>query len=262
MNPECERALLALDEGADVRGHLEGCTACRAEAALRERVRSRLAEAVRAEPVAPALEQRIRASMAAPGFRAGWQPYAAAAVLLIAAGGYWGVPWAESRYSENAYFQALPESVSRIMRVGLLDHVHCGVFRKLPKPAPVAEVVRELPARYRPLALAVRERIPNEFLVLAAHECSARGRRFVHVVMKNPEGRTVSLILARKEVGETFANSPLRNVGGVFSESAPRFAMAGFEAGAYLAFVISDLDLAANEQLAGLLVEPVRRWAS
>ena len=80
--------------------------------------------------------------------------------------------------------------------------------------------------------------------------------------MKNPEGKTVSLILARREAGESFANSALRNVGGVFRESAPRFAMAGFEAGAYLAFVISDLDLAANEQLAGLLAEPVRRWAS
>jgi anti-sigma factor RsiW len=262
MNQECERALLALDEGLDVRAHLEGCPDCRAEAELRELLRTRLAEAVRREPVDPALERRVRASMVAPGFRAQWQAYAAAAVVLIAVGGYWGAPWVESRYSENAYFQVVPESVSRIMRVGLLDHVHCAVFRKLPKPAPVAEVVRELPARYQPLALAVRERIPKEFLVLAAHECMARGRRFIHVVMKNPEGKTVSLILARKEAGETFANSPLRNVGGVFVESAPRFAMAGFEAGAYLAFVISDLDLAANEQLAGLLVEPVRRWTS
>ena len=67
MNPDCERALLEMDTLADpewLQGHLAGCATCRAEAALRERVRVGLQRAVRATPVDARMESRVRVAMA------------------------------------------------------------------------------------------------------------------------------------------------------------------------------------------------------
>jgi hypothetical protein len=255
MNPDCERALLEMDTLADpewLQGHLAGCATCRAEAALRERVRVGLQRAVRATPVDARMESRVRVAMAPPAFRSRWQPYAAAAALLMAVGSYWAVPWAQNRLNERAYFDALPAGVSRLMRVGLFDHVHCAAFRKWPKQG----TEQALPAAFRP----VLTHIPANYRVVSAHECKARGRSFVHLVMRDAKDGLVSLVIARKQDGETFSNSPLRRVAGggtVFHEDVPRFQIAGFEADAFLVFVVSEMDAAANQQLAVTVAGPV-----
>ena len=112
MNPDCERALREMDADFDaawLQEHFAACAVCRAEGELRARLRLDLRRAVRSATVDPKLESRVRVAMAPPGFRQRWQPYAAAAAVLIAVGSYWAVPWAESRMSESAYFSALPE---------------------------------------------------------------------------------------------------------------------------------------------------------
>ena len=253
MNADCQRALLNLDRepGPMDIAHLAACEACRAEAALRERVRLGLQRAVRSPPMDAALEKRVRASLAAPPIP-DWRMYAAAAVLLIAVGAYWAVPWAENRMAESAYFQALPDSVSRIMRVGLSDHIHCAVFRKWPKQA----APEELPVPYRP----VMAHIPAGYRVVAGHECKAQGRSFIHLVLRSPDEKVVSLVMTRKEAGETFATSSLRRVMGtlpVFTEDVPRYRIAGFEAASFLVFVVSDMGGTENRQLALTLAGPV-----
>ena len=251
MKTDCLRALENLDrelEGEEAlwqAGHLGDCEACREEAAGREALRARLRRAVKSMPVESSLAGRVRGATVA-GYR--WQAWAAAAVLVV---GYWAVPWVESSFRERAYFAELPERVSRMMRVGLSDHVHCAAFRKFREP-----VREELPAAFRP----VLAHVPEGYRVLAGHECKARGRNFVHVVMRDAGGRLASLVIARKEGGETFANSPLRRVAGampVFSEEVPRFQIAGFEGGGYLAFVVSDLGEEENQRLAVRMAGPV-----
>ncbi len=258
MRTECRRALENLDrelEGAEAlwqAGHIAECEACRSEAAAREALRERLRRAVKAVPVDGALAGRVREATVAPGPRYRWQAWAAAAALLVAVGGYWALPWVESGLGERAYFAELPARVSRMMRVGLSDHVHCAAFRKFREP-----VREELPAGFRP----VLAHIPEGYRVVAAHECKARGRNFVHVVMQGASGRVASLVIARKEGGETFANSSLRRVAGempVFTEEVPRFQIAGFEAGGFLAFVVSDLSGEENQRLALVMAGPVR----
>ncbi len=255
MNPDCERALLAMDTLAEpdwLQGHLAGCAACRAEAELRERVRVGLRRAVRSTPVDARMESRVRVAMAPPGFRSRWQPYAAAAALLMAVGSYWAVPWAQNRMSESAYFDVLPDGVSRIMRVGLSDHIHCAAFRKWPKHG----TEQALPAAFRP----VLTHIPSNYRVVSGHECKARGRSFIHLVMRDANDGLVSLVIARKQDGETFANSPLRRVASgapVFHEDVPRFQIAGFEADAFLVFVVSEMGTEANQQLAATVAGPV-----
>jgi hypothetical protein len=256
MNGDCQRALLNLDRNFDIaetewqRAHLAACDPCRTEASSRERVQKGLRRAVKAGPANAALEQRVKAALTPVHRR--WQPYAAAAVLLIALGSYWIWPAVENRLAETAYFQALPESVSRIMRVGLSDHVHCAAFRKFCKPPAAAD----LPAPFRP-ALA---HVPKGYRVMAAHECKAQGRSFIHLVMRGSHEKTVSLVMARKQAGETFATSSLRRVAGelpVFTEDVPRFQIAGFETPSYLVFVVSDMGSAENQQLAVSLAGPV-----
>jgi len=257
MNADCQRALLNLDLEIDAAeaewqdGHLLGCEACRTEADRRDRVRAGLQRAVKSTPVDVTFEQRLRGSLARPSFLRQWRAFAAAAVVLISAGLYWIGPVIESRVRESAYFQVLPETVSRIMRVGLSDHVHCAAFRKFRKP-PVAE---ELPAAFRP----VLAHIPAGYSVAAAHECKTQGRPFVHFVLRGAGEKTVSLVMARKQRGETFANSALRRVAGsaVFTEDVPRFQIAGFEAESYLVFVVSDMTGEQNQQLAFTLAGPV-----
>jgi len=258
MKPDCQRALLNLDRALDPgeaawqNAHLAACDACLNEAALRDRLRTRLRQAVKPAAVDAAMEQRVRGALHAPRFRPQWQGWAAAAVVVIAAGSYWLAPIVSNRIAESAYYSELPESVSRIMRVGLSNHVHCAAFRKFRQP-PVAA---ELPAPFRPVLTF----IPAGYRVTAAHECKARGRSFIHVVLRGAEEKTASLVMARKEAGETFANSPLRRVAGdlpVFTEEVPRFQIAGFEAGAYLVFLVSDMSGEANRQLAKTLAAPV-----
>jgi hypothetical protein len=43
----------------------------------------------------------------------------------------------------------------------------------------------------------------------------------------------------------------------VFHEDVPRFQIAGFEADAFLVFVVSEMDAAANQQLAATVAGPV-----
>jgi anti-sigma factor RsiW len=257
MNKDCRRALLNLDAELDAtqtkwqNSHMASCDPCRAEAAGRERVQMGLRRAVKSRPADTALEQQVKASLAPTPVQRRWQPYAAAAALLIAVGAYWIGRAIENRLTESAYFQSLPESVSRIMRVGLSDHVHCAAFRKFRKP-PAAE---ELPAPFRP----VLAHVPAGYRVLAAHECKAQGRSFIHLVMRGTEEKTVSLVMARKQAGETFASSSLRRVAGssVFTEEVPQFQIAGFEADSFLVFVVSDLAGSKNQQLASTLAGPL-----
>ena len=78
--------------------------------------------------------------------------------LVEAVGSYWIAPIVENRISESAYYRTLSAGVSRIMRVGLSDHVHCAAFRKLPRQAEPGK----LPAAYRP----VLAHIPRSYRVI------------------------------------------------------------------------------------------------
>lgn len=277
MDPRCEAALLRMDllldgalekdEAAEVEAHLGGCAACRTERETRLAIQTRLRRAVRRPVEMAGLERRVLASVRRPAYR--WQTMAAAAVVVLGLAGAVAYELGVLRISsaqEDSYLALVEGKVSHIMRVGLLDHIHCAAFRKMPKPAPpVDEVVKDLGAKYRPVVEAVRAHVPADFRVVLAHECRAHGRRFVHLSMVDGEGRIVSLVLSKKKEGETFANSPLRRVAGsggvpVFTEGLPQYSIAGFETAGFLAYVVSDLGDQQNERLAVAIAGPVRSF--
>jgi hypothetical protein len=284
--PACEAALRVLDScwepGAltererEVLKHFDECAACSREREARVRVTVRWKQAVQGQPVDPYLEARIRRRLRETGSGAGptwgWgrRLLPVAAVLLMCLGGWIAYQLGHLRLttaSQEAYIRAISASVSGILRVGLGDHVHCTVFRKLPKAPPSApEMVRELGPEYGGLLAVVKARVPSHFRVVMAHRCSYHGRKFVHLALKG-DSSLMSLVITRRDGEESFAADGLHPVlaqtgVSIYQDGVQRFAVAGFEAGEHLAYLVSDLGERQNLSIAAALSHDVSDFLS
>jgi len=231
-----------------------------------------LRRAIRQPIDTTSLGQRIHAAVhveASRRFR--WQPHtlALAATLLIAVSvgaAYQLRQLWSAAVDQDSYIAKISEGVTTIMRVGLKDHIHCVTFRKWPKETPkVDELVTAMEPKYRPVATIVGANMPKNYEIVKAHHCAYRERNYVHIAMKDADGKYFSLVLARKEAGETFASSSLRRVldkpnFAVYGENVERFQIAGFETRDYLAYVIGDTTTENNTRLAGTLAAPLREF--
>lgn len=284
MKPEmmCETALEQMDRFMDgalteaeteqFAAHAGECAKCQAELELRERMRAGLRRAIRQPVDTKALEQRVHAAVrveASRRFR--WQPHtiALAATLLIAAGvgaayqlhGLW-----KAAVDQDSYIAKISDGVTAIMRVGLKDHIHCVTFRKWPKQSPkLDELVTAMEPKFRPVAAIVNANLPKTYEIVKAHHCAYQDRNYVHIAMRDADGKYLSLVLARKQAGETFASSSLRRVldkpnFAVYGENVERFQIAGFETRDFLAYVIGDTTTENNSQLAGAIAAPLREF--
>jgi hypothetical protein len=170
------------------------------------------------------------------------------------------LPDVADRPAQNAYIQKISARLAAVLRVGLRDHVHCAVFRKQ-TPAPSPDVMEsELGPSFRGLLPVVTAAIPKGYRVVMAHQCSFQGRKYVHLTASK-DGSLISVVIARKQDGESFANLlPSTEHGGVaiFESAAGRFQIAGFDAGNFLAYVVSDLKSSANLDVAAAVAPGVR----
>jgi hypothetical protein len=85
-----------------------------------------------------------------------------------------------------------------------------------------------------------------------AHQCSYAGRKFIHLTFEK-DGGVLSLVIARKQSGESVEGlAPATQSSGIpiYQSAAGRYKVAGFEAGNYFAYVVSELKSKANLQLA------------
>jgi anti-sigma factor (TIGR02949 family) len=257
----CERVAEALDIYLDrelpademnaIAKHLEQCPDCARELGERQAFRARLRAAARSTPV-PAdlvsgIDRRLNARARHGFLHPGMMALAAAAMLAVCIGA-WRVEF--NHPDQNAYLQQVSTGVARIMRVGLNDHVHCAVFRKYPAQPPSLEHMTQLLGRqYADLEPIFAAHIPPGVKVVLAHQCSFRGRRYVHLIARDGT-RLISLVIARRQEGEAFEND-LRAVaeeGGeaMYSAGAPQFSIAGFETPAHLVYLVSDLSQQQN----------------
>jgi len=265
---------LLVETNQDVVRHLEGCPVCTAEVEARMLLRTRLRSAVKAQDVPPELQVRIRqqiqGSEAAPWFAAGWMRWAAAAAacLLISAGiwlnrPYQKMPDIADRPAQNSYIQKVSTSLAAVLKVGLGDHIHCSVFRRYPQNPPTVEQMEDmLGTEYKGLLPVVRAALPSGYRVIMSHQCTYAGRKFVHLTMEK-DGHLVSLVLSRKQEGETLEGlSPAASAGAVeiFQASADRYQVAGFEAGNFFAYVVSDLKGSQNLNIASTLAAGVAKF--
>jgi anti-sigma factor RsiW len=270
---------LMVETNHEVLRHIEGCPACAAEVDARVRLRSRLKAAVNAQGVPPELQVRVRehirssqhstwASFSWLG--AGWPRWAgAAAAVLTVAGGLWiGVspeklPELSDRQGQSAYFSRVSANLAAILKVGLGDHIHCAIFRKYSKDPPAVEKMEtELGPAYAGLLPVVRASVPEGFKVVLAHQCSYNGRRFVHLTLEK-DGRLLSLVVARKQTGESLDGlAPTAAASGVriYQSAAGRYQVAGFEAGNFFAYVVSELKNKENLEIAENVAPAVREF--
>ena len=88
---------------------------------------------------------------------------------------------------------------------------------------------------------------------MLAHECRARGRKFVHLILKSDQ-QLLSVVLANKESGEAFDRDslvPALTQAGIpfYRSNAEQFSIASFESRSHLIYVISDLSSDKNMNL-------------
>lgn len=280
--PLCEAAVRFMDSrvksgqpsGADaeILKHIEECSDCSAEFALRARIADGLKHAVQTQAEAPYLAARIKRSIRqrervnpAPWKRV-WRWATTTAALAVCLGGWLSYHFGHLRLtpgSQEAYIAGILEKVTGILRVGLGDHVHCAVFRKFPgQPPSAAVLVAELGSKYGGLLSLVQARVPREYTIRMAHRCSYRGREFVHLALKGGSG-LLSLVITRRAQGESFGNdglAPVLSEAGlsIYRGSVQRFAIAGFETRDHLVYLVSDLDEQQNLNLTASLARPVR----
>jgi hypothetical protein len=279
--PACETALRFLDSyiprqphgEADrlMLQHFDECPDCAAEFDRRNRLADRLRRAVESETVDPALAAKVRLNIDRYEMRRasprswGRQLLVFATVLILC-----GATWFSyerghlrlTRGSQDAYIASISRQVPAVLSVGLRDHVHCTVFRGVPRqPDPPAKMMADLGPEYAALLPLVSSLVPNGYRMIMAHRCSYRGRKFVHLTLESA-GALISLVIARKGAGEVFSRA---NLPPMLSESnipiyqgeVQRFAVAGFETRDHLVYLVSDLGRQQNAALMATLAQPV-----
>jgi hypothetical protein len=243
--------------------HLAECPDCAAERDLRHRLRSRMRAAARQTVAGESFEQRIQAAVhmeaaSKSRFRPHWSLAAAAAAVVISLSGVVAYQLGHLRLTtgaQDSYIAGISEKVSWFLRAGLKDHVHCTVFRKFPKQLPPpAELVQAMEPNHRELGQIVKASLPEDYRVIQAHTCRYLGRHYIHMAMRTADDKLVSLILSRKQDGETLSGAELPH------ESVQRFQVTSFESRDYMGYVVSDMDPDRNNGLAKTLSEPVTRY--
>lgn len=262
---------LLVETNHEVLRHLEGCRTCAAEVDARTKLRARLKSAVDAQSAPPELQVRIREKIREqrPGswFTADWSRWAAAmaASVMVCAGIWWTytadrMPALADRPAQNAYIQKVSSRIAAVLRVGLGDHIHCAVFRKYPKNPPTVEHMEaDLGPAFQGLLPVVRAAVPDGYRIVMGHQCSYLGRKYVHFTLEN-HGELLSLVIARKNQGESLEGLPPSSDAGVpiYQSAAGRYHVAGFDAGEFLAYVVSDMKGKANLEIASALAPAVR----
>jgi hypothetical protein len=170
------------------------------------------------------------------------------------------LPAITDRPAQNTYIQKISARMSTILKVGLGDHLHCAVFRKRSTVPTVAEMEKELGPAYQGLLPVVKAAAPEGYRIVMAHHCSYLKRQFVHLTLENTRGRLLSLVIARKEDGESLATLVPELVSStpIYGAAAGHYQVASFDAGNFLAYVVSDMKNSANLQVASAMAPGVR----
>lgn len=260
---------LLVETNHEVLQHLEGCSSCAAELEVRLRIRKSLQNAVRAETAQPGLQAKIQArirdhELEAPARWVAPRWFLAIAAMLLLTAGLWvPVQFWRARSQQDAFIQTLSARLATVLRVGLADHIHCAVFRKYQKDPPsVQQMQSTLGPRYSRLVSVAADRVPRDYRLVIGHQCSYRGRRYIHLAFRG-ESALMSLVITRKNAGESFTKEnlvPLLREAGVaiYGARTGQFQVSGFETADYLVYVVSDLAKENNLQMTASLAPAVR----
>jgi hypothetical protein len=157
--------------------------------------------------------------------------------------------------------------VQELLRVGLIDHVHCAIISQQWKRFISFDEMKASTGRqalgpeFIDLVPAVEAKLGSEYKLVLGHRCVANHRRYVHLILKGKKGAIVSLVITEKN-NESFSQSDavavMRASGiPIYRGRQGILEIAGFESDKYLAYVVSNLDRAANLNVASLMAPVV-----
>jgi anti-sigma factor RsiW len=269
---------LLVETNQDVLQHLASCTECGRILEDRARVKQLVRGAVKAEEAPADLVVAVRGELGSgrSGFFANrTQWLMAAAVLLLVIGGVSRVPWSSiMRFAgDQGVFQTVSVRVQEILRVGLVDHVHCAILSQRWKELVTFDAMKAdsgpqaLGSEFIDLVPAVQAKLGAEFKVVQGHRCTANHRQYVHLILTGNKGTILSLVITKKN-GESFQKADavaVMNASGIpiYEDRQGILEIAGFESDKYLAYVVSNLDRAASldiaSQVAPMIYEHLHR---
>ncbi|PYS17238.1 MAG: hypothetical protein DMG17_10395 [Acidobacteria bacterium] len=260
---------LLVETNQDVVEHLESCADCTRLIESRVRIKQLLKNAVAAEEAPAVLAEQLRHRFRArPGFfsrdTVRWM-IAAAAVLALAIGGVetlrWGYVIGVSQPA--GVVETVSARVQELLRVGLVDHVHCAIVlerwkRFISFEEMKADSTRSaLGPEFIDLVPAVQARLGPYFKMVQGHRCTANHRQYIHLILTGDKGAIVSLVITEKR-GESFAQADavaVINASGlpIYRDRQGILEIAGFESDKYLAYVVSNLNHDSNLNVASTI---------
>ena len=260
---------LTAESKLEVLRHLDHCQDCSEALEARRRVKEALRQAVNRQEGAPAVlrEKILKSTKPVTTWRS-WSLAVAAAVVLMLGG--WAVirslNWRATPGSPaNANLnETLSERNTEILKIGLGDHVHCALHRDFSAgPRSFEQISNEMGPEFIKLAPVVKERVPQDYTLMVAHQCKFQGRAFVHLILTNQKN-ILSVILTKKNA-ESFDQINVHAVleaSGVplYQTRLQDLEVAGFETRDYLAYVVSGLPQEDNLRLASNLAPAVRNF--
>jgi len=265
---------LLVETNQDVLQHLNSCTECARILEDRSRTKQLVRDAVTKEQAPPELVAALRSRLRTehPSFFAfntvRWV-MAAAAVLLLAIVSVGSLQWAGIvQFGGNdGVFPTLSARVQELLRVGLIDHVHCAILSQRWKQFVSFDEMKASTGRqalgpeFIDLVPAVEAKLGSEYKLVQGHRCVANHRRYVHLILTGNKGAIVSLVITEKN-NESFSESDavavMRASGiPIYRDRQGILEIAGFESDKYLAYVVSNLDRAANLNIASLMAPVV-----
>lgn len=206
-----------------------------------------LRRALEAETVPRDLEARLRARLDSR-VRSQWgRLISSLAALVLILGGmqYYAI-----------------QKTRTLQRVGIDDHLHCAIGDVYPHQKQRVEMVEGL-GPYSPILQPILDESPGD-QVESAHRCTVNGRTYVHVILRR--GTTLISVILTKRNGnaETFPGSLTafmeKGSGHLHADELDGYSVSGFEAGAYLGYVVSALPGQQNSELAGRVAPVIRRY--
>ena len=260
---------LLVETNQDVLEHLESCADCTRLIESRVRIKQLVKNAVAAEEAPAVLAEQLRHRFRArPGFfsrdTVRWM-IAAAAVLALAIGGVetlrWGYVIGVSQPA--GVVEIVSARVQELLRVGLVDHVHCAIVlerwkRFISFEEMKADSTRSaLGLEFIDLVPAVQARLGPDFKMVQGHRCTADHRQYIHLILTGDKGAIVSLVITEKR-GESFAQADavaVINASGlpIYRDRQGILEIAGFESDKYLAYVVSNLNHDSNLNVASTI---------
>jgi len=153
--------------------------------------------------------------------------------------------------------------VQEILRVGLVDHVHCTILAEKWKRFVSFDEIKAntrrsaLGPEFIDLVPAVQAKLGSDYKIVDGHRCTANNRQYIHLILTGSKDGILSLVITEKQ-NESFTQADavaVMQASGIpiYRDRHGKYEIAGFESDKYMAYVVSNLAQDSNLKIASAL---------